>query len=116
MIEKWKDKFPKDFFTKESERIRVIEDTDGDGKADKVTTFAEDFRDPVDGPAAGVLVMNNRVYFTNIPKIWGFDDKNDDLKADTEDGCVCRVSDVKRALVGSPTVVPVVLVQGGAAG
>ena len=82
MIQKWKDKFPKDFFIKESERIRVIEDTDGDGKADKVTTFAEDFRDPVDGPAAGILVMNNRVYFTNIPKIWGFDDKNDDLKAD----------------------------------
>lgn len=85
MIEKWKDKFPKEFFTKESERIRVIEDTDGDGKADKVTTFAEDFRDPLDGPAAGVLVMNNRVYFTNIPKIWGFDDKNDDLKADNRE-------------------------------
>jgi quinoprotein glucose dehydrogenase len=85
MIEKWKDKFPADFFTKESERIRVIEDTDGDGKADKVTTFAEDFRDPVDGPAAGILVQNNRVYFTNIPKIWGFDDKNDDLKADNRE-------------------------------
>ena len=82
MIEKWKDKFPKDFFIKESERIRVLEDTDGDGKADKVTTFAEDFRAPEDGPAAGVLVMNGRVYFTNIPKIWGFDDKDDDLKAD----------------------------------
>lgn len=85
MIEKWKDKFPADFFTKETERIRVIEDTDGDGKADKVTTFAEDFRAPEDGPAAGVLVMNNRVYFTNIPKIWGFDDKNDDLKADNRE-------------------------------
>jgi quinoprotein glucose dehydrogenase len=82
MIEKWKDKFPKDFFTKETERIRVIEDTDGDGRGDKVTTFAEDFRAPEDGPAAGVLVMNNRVYFTNIPKIWGFDDQDDDLKAD----------------------------------
>jgi putative membrane-bound dehydrogenase-like protein len=85
MIEKWKDKFPKDFFTKESERIRVIEDKDGDGKADSVTVFADGFRDTVDGPAAGILVQNGRVYFTNIPKIWAFDDKDGDLKADNRE-------------------------------
>ncbi|HEX3135548.1 MAG TPA: heme-binding protein, partial [Planctomycetota bacterium] len=85
MIEKWKDKFPKDFFTKESERIRVLEDTDGDGKADKISVFADGFRDAVDGPAAGILVQNNRVYWTNIPKIWGFNFKDSELKADTRE-------------------------------
>ena len=82
MIEKWKDKFPKDFFTSASERIRVLEDTDGDGKADKVEVFADNFRDAADGPAAGILVDQGRVYWTNIPRIWAFDYKDNDLKAD----------------------------------
>ena len=82
LIEKWKDKFPKEFFTKETERVRLLVDSDGDGKADKSSVFTDGFRDPVDGPAAGVMAFNGRVYLTNIPKLYAFDDKNNDGIAD----------------------------------
>ncbi len=82
MIEKWKDKFPKDFFTKESERIRVLEDRKGEGKADSTSLFTDGFRDAVDGPAAGIMVQNGRVYWANIPKIWAFNYQGDQLYAE----------------------------------
>ena len=82
MIEKWKDKFPKDFFTTESERIRVLEDRSGKGKADTVSLFADGFRDAVDGPAAGIMVQNGRVYWANIPKIWAFNYQDDQSHAE----------------------------------
>jgi quinoprotein glucose dehydrogenase len=82
MIEKWKDKFPKNFFTKDSERIRLIVDTDGDGKADKATVFAEGFRDSVDGPTAGVMAYDGQIFMTNIPKLWSFVDRDNDGVAD----------------------------------
>jgi quinoprotein glucose dehydrogenase len=85
MIEKWKDKFPKNFFTKDSERIRLIVDSDGDGKADQATVYADGFRDSVDGPTAGVMAYDGRVYMTNIPKLWSFADSDNDGVADVRD-------------------------------
>ncbi|MEN9403503.1 MAG: Quinoprotein glucose dehydrogenase precursor [Verrucomicrobiota bacterium] len=54
----------------ESERIRLLEDSDGDGQADKSTIYAENFRSPMDGVAAGVLPRRGEVWFTNIPSLW----------------------------------------------
>ena len=54
----------------ESERIRILEDTDGSGHANKVTVFADDFKSLVSGVAAGILVRRNDVYFTCIPDLW----------------------------------------------
>jgi quinoprotein glucose dehydrogenase len=54
----------------ESERIRLLEDSDGDGQADKSTIYAEDFRSPMDGVASGVLPRRGEVWFTNIPSLW----------------------------------------------
>ncbi|RXK54873.1 c-type cytochrome [Oleiharenicola lentus] len=56
--------------SKESERVRLIEDTDGDGTADKSSVYAEDFRGPLDGVASGVLPYRGEVWFTNIPSLW----------------------------------------------
>ncbi|MDQ5978077.1 MAG: quinoprotein glucose dehydrogenase, partial [Verrucomicrobiota bacterium] len=56
--------------SKESERVRLLEDTDGDGKADKSSVYAEDFRGPLDGVASGVLPYRGDVWFTNIPSLW----------------------------------------------
>ena len=39
----------------ESERISLVEDTNGDGKADKASVYADNFRSPMDGIASGVL-------------------------------------------------------------
>ncbi len=57
----------------ETELVRLVEDTDGDGKADRSTVFAEGFDSKLDGIASGVLAMNGKVWFTNIPSLWQFD-------------------------------------------
>ena len=57
----------------ESERVRRVEDVDGDGRADRAETFLDDFRSPIGGVAAGVLAEDGQVWFTSIPDLWRFD-------------------------------------------
>ena len=57
-------------WTKFGERIRLIEDRDGDGRADHATVFAEGFNDLLDGTASGVLAHKGNVWFTCIPNLW----------------------------------------------
>jgi quinoprotein glucose dehydrogenase len=59
-----------DDYTKYDDRIRLIEDTNGDGRADKATVFADHFNSIVEGTGAGVLVRGKDVYFTCIPNLW----------------------------------------------
>jgi len=66
--------------SKESELVRLLEDTDGDGKADKSAIYAEGFRSPMDGVASGVLPYRGGVWFTDIPALWKFTGKD---KAET---------------------------------
>ncbi|MFM8583558.1 MAG: HEAT repeat domain-containing protein [Planctomycetaceae bacterium] len=54
----------------EQDRIRLLEDTDGDGVADRDRVFADGFRSAVEGTGAGVLAHNGSVYYTNIPHLW----------------------------------------------
>jgi quinoprotein glucose dehydrogenase len=56
--------------SKESELVRLLVDTDGDGTADRSSVYAEDFRTPLDGVASGVLPYRGGVWFTNIPALW----------------------------------------------
>lgn len=75
---------PEEFaaFGVESERIRLVEDRDGDGKADHAEVFADGFSSPETGIAAGVLARKGDVYFTNIPDLWLLKDADGDGKAD----------------------------------
>ena len=75
---------PEDFakYSKEQDRIRLVEDRDGDGKADHATIFADGFSLTETGLAAGVLARNGDVYFTCIPDLWLLKDTNGDGKAD----------------------------------
>lgn len=57
----------------ETELVRLVEDTDGDGMADTSKVFATGFDSKLDGIASGVLAMNGKVWFTNIPSLWQFD-------------------------------------------
>lgn len=66
----------------ESESIRLITDTDGDGKFDHVTKFADDFKTSVSGVAAGVAALDGNVYFTCIPDLWRLQDTDGDGIAD----------------------------------
>ena len=72
-------------FNVEHERVRLIEDTDGDGKADKATVFADGFKDAADGIGAGVLARKGEVYFTCIPDLWKLKDTDNDGHADVKE-------------------------------
>lgn len=96
MHEKWQEKVPLADLTTVSEKIRVLIDSDGDGKADKTEIFADNFRDLLDGTAAGIMAFEGKVYFACIPNIWMLEDTDGDLKADErkvlQDGFGVRVS------------------------
>lgn len=64
------------------ERIRLIEDTDGDGKADRAVVYADGFNDPLDGIAAGLLYDRGDIYYANIPHLWKLRDTDGDGTAD----------------------------------
>lgn len=69
-------------YTLEQDRIRLLQDTDGDGKADKSTVFADGFNAIEDGTGAGVLAIHGKVFYTCIPKLWLLSDQDGDGKAD----------------------------------
>jgi quinoprotein glucose dehydrogenase len=77
-------KFAETFETNE-ERIVVVEDSKGTGRADKSTIFADGFRDALDGTGAGILARGNEVWWTCIPNLWHFADSNGDGKSDTKE-------------------------------
>lgn len=71
-----------DWFKKVADQVRLVEDTDGDGKADRSTIFGPDFNGVLDGLAAGVMAMDGDIYFTCIPNLWRLRDTNNDGIAD----------------------------------
>ncbi|MBS0204337.1 MAG: HEAT repeat domain-containing protein [Planctomycetes bacterium] len=83
-------------YTSEHDRIRLLEDTDGDGHADRATVFADGFNAIEEGTGAGVLAIDGKVFYTCIPKLWLLTDDNDDGIADTRvplyDGFGVRVA------------------------
>ena len=84
MYEKFALKFEggMDWFRKVADQVRFVEDTDGDGRADRSTVFAPDFNGTLDGLAAGVMATDGDVYFTCIPNLWRLRDTNNDGVAD----------------------------------
>ncbi len=47
-----------------SDQVRLVEDTDGDGKADRASVFADGFDQVPDGPAAGVVARHGATSIT----------------------------------------------------
>jgi quinoprotein glucose dehydrogenase len=66
----------------ETETIRLLEDKDGDGVAERSTVFADGFTNVLDGIASGVMSRDGWVYFTDIPSVWRLRDNDGDGKAD----------------------------------
>ena len=83
-------------YTREQDRIRLLTDTNGDGKADRDTVFAAGFNAIEDGTGAGVLAIDGDVYYTCIPKLWKLRDDDGDGIAEVEqvlhDGYGVRVA------------------------
>ncbi len=71
-------------YAKESDRVRLLWDSDGDGKADKATVFADGFNGVADGLGSGVLAHHGNIYYTDIPNLWLFRDENKDGEADAK--------------------------------
>ncbi len=69
-------------YAKWSDRVRLLEDRNGDGKVDFSSVFADGFNHPLDGIAAGVLARRGQVWFANLPNLWWFKDTDGDGKAD----------------------------------
>ncbi len=71
-IRKWFGPEGEKALSQETEVIRMVEDTDHDGKADKSTVIADGLNSPLDGIASGILVRRGQVWFTDIPSLWKF--------------------------------------------
>lgn len=69
-------------FTRFDDRIRLVTDTDGDGKADTSKVFADHFNAIDSGTGAGVLSYNGDVFFTCIPDLVKLKDNDNDGVAD----------------------------------
>ncbi|MBC8421588.1 PQQ-dependent sugar dehydrogenase, partial [bacterium] len=67
-----------DFYTEFEERIRLLKDVDGDGVFETASIVADGFNDPLDGTAAGLLVIDGDLWFTCIPSLWRLQDADTD--------------------------------------
>ena len=66
----------------EGDRIVILEDTNGDGVADKETTF---YQGNEINTALGICVLGNRVIVSCSPNVWVFTDTDGDGKADKKE-------------------------------
>src|SRR5258708_13365594 len=57
-------------YARQTDRVRLLEDTNGDGRADKATVFADGFNNLSDGIGAGLLARKGNVYYSDIPNLW----------------------------------------------
>ena len=66
---------PRNPYNKKGDRILILEDTNGDGKADKSTVFyqGEDIN-----AALGIAVLGNKVYVSCSPNVFVFTDEDGD--------------------------------------
>ncbi len=64
------------------DRIMILEDTNGDGKADSAKVF---YQGPEINAPLGVCVLGNRVLISQSPYVWAFYDDNGDDKADRKE-------------------------------
>ena len=69
-------------YTSQDDRIRLLQDTTGDGVADRSTVFADHFNRIDMGTGAGVLSYRDKVYYTCIPDLFLLEDTNNDGVAD----------------------------------
>src|SRR6185436_8406639 len=76
----------------EGDRIVILEDTNGDKAADKVTTF---YQDPTINSALGICVLGNRVIVSCSPNVFVLTDTDGDDKADKRELLFTGISGVQ---------------------
>ena len=71
--------FPAAQGVKGSDRLTILEDTDGDGKADRFTDFADTLNIPI-----GVLPITGATLAFSVPSVYRFADTDDDGKPESK--------------------------------
>lgn len=87
MYDRWNHIVSQKKMESKSEIVRVIIDQDHDGIADTSKIFADGFNHRLDGNAAGILALEDKVLLTSIPHLWELNDSNKD-----------NIADIKRSL------------------
>jgi putative membrane-bound dehydrogenase-like protein len=64
------------------DRIMILEDTNGDGRADTAKVF---YQGPEVNAPLGICVLGNKVLISQSPYVWAFYDDNGDDKADRKE-------------------------------
>jgi quinoprotein glucose dehydrogenase len=64
------------------DRVRLLVDTDRDGRADAASVFAERFNRVIDGTMAGILARRGDVFVSCIPNLYRLRDFDGDGKAE----------------------------------
>lgn len=67
------------------DRIRLVEDSNGDGKADRASVFADGFSNAADGIGSGVIARKGDVWYTCIPDLWRLRDTKGTGRADVRE-------------------------------
>src|SRR4051812_38171213 len=75
----------------EGDSIVILEDTDGDGRADKRTVF---YQDPSINAALGICVLGNKVIVSDSPNVFLLTDTDGDGKADRRELLFTGISGV----------------------
>jgi len=70
---------------KEGDRIVILEDQNGDGKADVSKVF---YQDPSIESPLGIWVQGNKVIVSDSPNVWVLTDEDGDDKADKKNSCL----------------------------
>jgi quinoprotein glucose dehydrogenase len=78
-IHDWQD------LTMVKERVHWLQDTQGQGKADRAQVFAEGFNEEIGGVIAGVLPWGKEVLVTAYPSLWRLRDTNADGIAELQE-------------------------------
>jgi quinoprotein glucose dehydrogenase len=65
-------------YQRQDDRLRLLQDTNGDGRADRSTVYANRFNQLEEGTGAGVLVRGHDAFYTCIPRLWRLSDIDGD--------------------------------------
>lgn len=83
---------PKNPTKAEGDRILILEDTDGDGKADKSTVF---YQGTDINSALGIAVFGNKIFVSVSPNVFVFTDENGDDVPDSKEVLLTGVGGVQ---------------------
>jgi len=74
-----------DTFTRATDRVRLLIDSNGRGRPDTSYVFSADYHRAVDGLGSGLLVHDGHVYYTCIPDLWRLRDSRGTNQADVRE-------------------------------